>query len=105
MAFTISGSVAVDETSGTQNAQTSSNAFADNDVTIATLSGSAAEFDLLLAQVAGVGVSPTGASVSNASAANPTGTPLITGLTNVTNLAFTDSLGQPLDGDVAKFGA
>ena len=105
MAYTISGSVAVDETSGTQNAQTTSNAFADNDVTIATLSGSAAEFDLLLAQIAGLGVTPAGVSVSNADATHPTGTALITGLTNVTNLAFTDNLGQPLDGDAAKFGS
>ena len=104
MAFTISGSVAVDETTGTQNAQTTSNAFADNDVTIATLSGAAAGFDLLLAEVAGLNVSPSGASVSNADASHPTGTALITGLTHVTNLAFTDNLGQPLDGDVAKFG-
>jgi T1SS-143 domain-containing protein len=108
MAFTISGSLAIDETSGTQNAQTTSNAFADNDVTLATLSAPAGapEFDLLLTAVAGAGVSPTGVSVSNADAANPTGTPLLTVLgPNVTNLAFTDSAGQPLNGDVAKFSA
>ncbi|NPC59392.1 DUF5801 repeats-in-toxin domain-containing protein, partial [Caenimonas soli] len=108
MPLTISGSLAIDETSGTQNASSTSNVFADNDVSLATLSAPAGapEFDLLLAAVAGTGVSPTGVSVSNADAAHPTGTPLITGLgPNVTNLAFTDSAGQPLDGDVAKFGA
>jgi len=108
MAFQISGSLAIDETSGTQNASSALNVFADNDVNIATLSDAAGapEFDLLLTAVAGAGAPKAGVSVSNANAANPTGTPLLTGLgANVTNLAFTDSLSQPLDGDAAKFAA
>lgn len=105
MPFTISGSLAVDETSGTQQGSSGSNAFADNDVSIATFSSTAGapEFDLLLASL--FLPAPTGASVSNASSTNPTGTALLTGLgADVTDLAFTDVNGDPLDGDVAKFG-
>jgi hypothetical protein len=107
MAFTINGSLVADESADTQNAADSQDT-SGNDVAggLGTLVSNVPEFDLLLAQVVGVGIAPTSVSVSNANADNSTGSSLLTGFgADVTDLAFTDSAGDPLNGDVAKFGA
>ena len=106
MSFTISGSLAIDETSGTQNLADSADN-TGNDVAggLATLVTNVPQFDALLTVVVGTGTLPTGVSVSNANADNSTGTPLLTALgSHVSDLAFTDSAGAPLDGDAAKYG-
>jgi hypothetical protein len=101
----ISGSLAIDESLGVQASGNQESDSTGNDVAIATLASAVAEFDAILTQVVGAGVVPLSVAVSNASSSNPAGTAMVTSLgANVTDLAFTDAAGDPLDGDVAKFG-
>ncbi|MGH8938955.1 MAG: hypothetical protein ACRDV2_06350, partial [Actinomycetes bacterium] len=103
MAFTISGSLAIDETTGTQNAADTGDS-SGNDI-----AGGAgvlpSEFDAVLALEGASSATAIGVAVSGATADNSTGTDMLTGLgAEVINLAFTDSAGNALDGDAAKFG-
>ena len=101
MAFTINGSVAIDESSGLQIEGATGDA-TGNDVSAGTLPDA---FDAILQEVLGAGVTPTDVAVSNADADNPTGTALITNLgDDVVDLSFTDANGDPLDGVAAKYG-
>ncbi|NKE68083.1 hypothetical protein RAMLITH_19855, partial [Ramlibacter sp. RBP-2] len=107
MAFTITGSLTIDETTGTQNAAASGDS-TGNDVAggLGTLVANVPEFDALLSLVVAPGVLPTNVSVSNATADNSIGSSLLTGLgADVVDLAFTNSAGGPLNGELAKYGA
>jgi hypothetical protein len=96
MALTITGTVVVDETSGTQNADTGS--AGNNDIT-----GGAgilpAGFDAALLDLSLAIDSTSSVAVSGASADNSTGTAMITGLpADLTDVSFTDVHGAPLNG-------
>jgi hypothetical protein len=96
MALTITGTVVVDETSGTQNADTGS--AGNNDIT-----GGAGilpdDFDAALFNL-GLTIDATSSvAVSGANADNSTGTAMITGLpADLTDVSFTDVNGAPLNG-------
>ncbi|WP_460885337.1 beta strand repeat-containing protein, partial [Ramlibacter solisilvae] len=106
MAFTITGSLAVDETASTQNAGSSGADKTGNDVSggLTTLQTKALPFHSILAAVV-PGGTPTGVAVSNAASDSSDGSALITGLANVTNLAFTNSTGGALSGQLALSSA
>lgn len=98
MAITITGSLVIDETSGTQNPADTSDS-SGNDI-----AGGAgvlpAEFDAALTALSLSGASASGVAVSGATADNSTGSAMITGLpADLTDVSFTDSAGAPLDGD------
>lgn len=107
MAFTISGSLVIDETTGTQNAADLADS-TGNDVAdgLGSLATYAPQFDALLSVVVPLGTLPINVAVSNGNADNSTGTALLTGLGgDVVDLAFTNASGGPLAGEYAKFGA
>ncbi|NPC58652.1 hypothetical protein HNE04_23890, partial [Caenimonas sp. S4] len=98
MAITITGTLVIDETSGTQNPADTSDS-SGNDI-----AGGAgvlpSEFDAALTALGLSGGSATGVAVSGATADNSTGTAMITGLpADLTDVSFTDSAGAALDGD------
>ena len=102
MAFTLSGSLAIDESSGTQNQTDGGSDSTGNDVAggLGTLITAVPQFDALLEQVVGPNVEPTNVAVSNATADNSTGASLLTNLgDNVTNISFTNAAGTALTGD------
>jgi len=106
MAFTINGSLVIDETSGTQNAADQADS-TGNDVAdgLGALSTEVPQFDALLSAVVTSGT-PINVAVSNGSADNSAGTALLTGFgADVVDLAFTNGSGGPLAGEYAKFGA
>jgi hypothetical protein len=97
MAITVTGTVVVDETSGTQNATDTSDS-SGNDI-----AGGAgvlpAELDQVFTDLGLSSASAAGVAVSGATADASTGTAMITGLpAGITDLSFTDSAGAALDG-------
>jgi len=98
MAITITGTVVIDETTGTQNPDDDSDA-AGNDID-GGLGLLPDDFDTALAALSLTVDSSTTVAVSGADADNSTGTAMITGLpADLTDVSFTDSAGDPLDGD------
>ena len=98
MAITITGTVVIDETTGTQNPDDGSDA-AGNDID-GGLGLLPDDFDTALAALSLTVGSSTTVAVSGADADNSTGTAMITGLpADLTDVSFTDSAGDPLDGD------
>lgn len=94
MAFTINGSLVIDETSGTQNAADQADS-TGNDVAdgLGALSTEVPQFDALLSAVVTSGT-PINVAVSNGSADNSAGTALLTGFgADVVDLAFTNGSG------------
>jgi len=98
MAIIIDGTVVIDETTGTQNPDDDSDA-AGNDID-GGLGLLPDDFDTALAALSLTVDSSTTVAVSGADADNSTGTAMITGLpADLTDVSFTDSAGDPLDGD------
>jgi hypothetical protein len=98
MAITITGTVVIDESTGTQNAADTSDS-SGNDI-----AGGAgvlpSEFDAALVAIGASSATATGVAVSGGNADNSTGTAMITGLpAGLTDVSFTDSAGATLDGD------
>jgi hypothetical protein len=108
MAFTITGQLVVDETTGTQNTSAGGSDITGNDVAfgLGAVATSVLEFNALLSLAVTQTVVQTNVSVSNGTTALPLGSRLITNLpANVSDLAFTQADGSAFTGQAAMFGA
>ncbi|WP_137896118.1 DUF5801 repeats-in-toxin domain-containing protein, partial [Ramlibacter sp. 2FC] len=103
MAFTITGTLIVDETSGTQNSTAGGGDLTGNDVAdgLGFISSGVTAFDTLLAAVVTqdlTGVNVT-VAVSGGTSSDPDGSPMLSGFgADVIDLAFTNSTGGALSG-------
>ncbi|AYC31598.1 hypothetical protein D3880_03950 [Pseudomonas cavernae] len=106
MAITITGTLIIDETLGTQNATAGGSDLTGNDVAhgLGFLNTGVSAFDTLLGAVVLhdlTGINAT-VSVSNGTSTDPDGSSMLSGFgADVTDLAFTNSTGGPLLGEEA----